>query len=504
MTQLIQETRLLRDDLNSGGSKVDAFLVPGPSSGIPEKRKGKNKKLNTTNLNLSGDKTYVKAFGSRVAHEDDNINRSCKKSAGRSELSLVNVGTKPVNIYGNTLTKTINDENRILKRSDIKNMSEEEIFDNFIEVDNKKEIEWSVPRNRKSIRKKKRLKSTPNKDSTQSDTNPEYDLSNDNYVNSKRNADYGVARKNNVSNIKSKPIGNFKDKVANLKRKVPRTSAISILSESADITYSEILRMARENISLSELNICDTKIKRSITGGILIEIPGEESDLKADMLLSRLRHLFKDTNGVKIRKPIKNSQLKLMGLDDSVSTSEICSILADIGKCSTDSISCSPVRFVRGGLGVAYVRCPIAAAVGILEATRINIGWTTVRVEPMDPKPLQCFRCLAVGHTFQRCPESKDRRNCCYRCGEFTHRASECRNRIKCPACVDRGLKDDHLAGTLACKPIPPRKTLIFNVNKDNDCTHLNTLPVIHTEERRSLVTVESSACEMETDNLNG
>ncbi|XP_067204792.1 uncharacterized protein [Linepithema humile] len=261
---------------------------------------------------------------------------------------------------------------------------------------------------------------------------------------------------------------------------------------------------AREKISLTELNIRDTKIKRSITGGILIEIPGEESDLKADMLLSRLTYLFKDTKGVRIRKPTKNSQLKLLGLDDSISLPEICNILSDIGKCSKDSISCSPIRFLRGGLGVAYVRCPIAAAVGILEAARISIGWTTVRVEPVDPKPLQCFRCLAVGHTYQRCPETKDRSTCCYRCGEFDHRASECRNRIKCPVCADRGLKDDHPAGALACKPIPPGKILASkeNVNKDTVSFHLNTLPELHTEERRPLNTAETSAAAaMDTEN---
>nr|XP_012218038.1 PREDICTED: uncharacterized protein LOC105669575 [Linepithema humile] len=187
-----------------------------------------------------------------------------------------------------------------------------------------------------------------------------------------------------------------KDKVSNLKRKVPRTSAISIFIEDPDITYAEVIGLAREKISLSDLNISDTKIKRSITGGVIIEIPGENSDLKADLLLNSLHCLFKDRRGVKFRKPIKTSQIKLLGLDDSITLIEISKILAEIGACSPSSISCSPIRFVRGGLGVSYARCPISASVRILEAARISIGWTTVRVEPVDPKPLQCFRCLAA------------------------------------------------------------------------------------------------------------
>nr|XP_012235911.1 PREDICTED: uncharacterized protein LOC105680057 [Linepithema humile] len=258
--------------------------------------------------------------------------------------------------------------------------------------------------------------------------------------------------------------------------------------------------MAREKISLSDLGINNTRIKRSITGGILIEIPGEDSDLKADMLLNHLQQIFKDISGVRLRKPTKNSQIKLTGIDDSITALEIRNILAEISKCSPDSISCSPVRFIRGGLGIAYVRCPIAAAVSILEAERINIGWTTIKVEPVDPKPLQCFKCLATGHTLQRCPEPKDRRACCYKCGETDHKASECGNRVKCPVCTDRGLRADHLAGTAACKPIPPGKPIDIKqyVNKNVESVSLltPTLPVIHTEGRRPQDTV-ASTCEM-------
>nr|XP_012230453.1 PREDICTED: uncharacterized protein LOC105676836 [Linepithema humile] len=387
-------------------------------------------------------------------------------------------------------------------------MSDEDILENFVEMNNK-EIEWSIPRNRKSNRKRRKtsMKSTPVKDSTQSDTNPEYDHNVKHTAgNLQRNVNNNDRHNNLVPNInRKKSINNsLKDKVMNLKKKVPRTSAISILIEDADLTYAEIIRLARDKISLSDLNIFDPKIKRSIAGGILIEIPGEDSDIKADLLLTSLHHVFKDMTGVRIRKPTRNSQIKLVGLDDSITKTEINNILAEIGKCSSESIYCSPIRFVRGGLGVAMARCPIAAAVNILEAGKINIGWTTVRVEPVDSRPLQCYKCLAIGHTLHRCPESKDRRACCYRCGEIGHRSSECRNAVSCPVCLDRGLRADHMAGTSACKPVPPGKTLIHKtyVNKDNVNVDLynNSLPVMPIEERRPLDTAEPPASEMDTE----
>ncbi|XP_067216855.1 uncharacterized protein [Linepithema humile] len=244
-------------------------------------------------------------------------------------------------------------------------------------------------------------------------------------------------------------------------------------------------KKAREKISLAELEIVDTRIKRAANGGVLIEIPGAESETKADKLCSRLRELFFDIKGVSLRRPMKRVQLRLSGLDDSISIQEIKNTIAKEGSCDILNVTCGTIRHVRGGLGVAFVQCPVAAAVRILERGRLVIGWSTIGVEALKARPLQCFRCLAVGHTVQRCPSTEVRRFNCYRCGQVDHKAAECKNKVTCPVCAERGLKADHLVGSVSCKPVPPiriasasnnKNVNVKNSNKENaqdNLTHL-------------------------------
>ncbi|XP_067216949.1 uncharacterized protein [Linepithema humile] len=229
----------------------------------------------------------------------------------------------------------------------------------------------------------------------------------------------GKQKKTPVNKSKGKnTYDTNKELLSNLKKRIPNTSAISILLDECEYSYSDILSKAREKISLSELGITDTRIKRAANRGVLIEIPGLESEIKADNLCSKMRELFFGVRGVSLRRPMKRVQLRLSGLDDSISTQEIKNMIAKEGSCDVLSVTCGMIRHIRGGMGVALAQCPITAAVKILERGRLVIGWSTVGVETLRARPLQCFRCLAVGHTVQRCPSTEDRRFNCYKCGQ--------------------------------------------------------------------------------------
>lgn len=122
------------------------------------------------------------------------------------------------------------------------------------------------------------------------------------------------------------------------------------------------------------------------------------------------------------------------------------------------NISCSKIRFLRENLGVAWIECPMKAALRIKEAGDISIGWFKIKVELLRPKPIQCFKCLAARHTFKRSSSEVDRRECCRKCGQKRHFAAWCKNSVNCPVCAKRELQTNHRAGGHNCPPVPQRR----------------------------------------------
>ena len=55
------------------------------------------------------------------------------------------------------------------------------------------------------------------------------------------------------------------------------------------------------------------RIRYTVAGGILIEVPGEESSAKADNLAAKL--IFPEDEGIKVPRPTKRSELRISGLD---------------------------------------------------------------------------------------------------------------------------------------------------------------------------------------------
>jgi len=53
-------------------------------------------------------------------------------------------------------------------------------------------------------------------------------------------------------------------------------------------SYADALKKARTEISLKEIGINTTKIRRATNGGIIIEIPGAENKEKANVLVQKL------------------------------------------------------------------------------------------------------------------------------------------------------------------------------------------------------------------------
>jgi len=243
-------------------------------------------------------------------------------------------------------------------------------------------------------------------------------------------------------------IGLLEVKVVNID-----TAAVALTCEEGGPTYAEALRKARERVSLADLNIERTRIRRAATGAMLIEIPGEGTKEKADELATRLKTALADLN-VRVTRPMRLAELKISGLDDSITKIDVAIALGEAGGTSWLQIKVGEIRRTQRGLGMMWARCPLEAAIKVAESGRLIVGWSSARVELLKRRPLQCYRCLAVGHVRTRCPGLVDRSVACHNCGRDGHKARECRSVARCPVCEERGLDAGHRAGAEGCRPV--------------------------------------------------
>jgi len=140
------------------------------------------------------------------------------------------------------------------------------------------------------------------------------------------------------------------------------------------------LRKAREKVSLADININKTRIRRAATGAMVIEIPGEDTKQKANELARRLTSALSDLN-VRVARPVRTAELRVSGLNDSISREDVALALGEIGGTSWLEIRTVEIRRNQRGMGVMWASCPLEAAIKVAEAGRVTVGWSSARME---------------------------------------------------------------------------------------------------------------------------
>lgn len=219
--------------------------------------------------------------------------------------------------------------------------------------------------------------------------------------------------------------------------KPPKHAAVTITARKEGFSYADAMREARAKISLVDLGITDTKVRRAINGGLLIEIEGEEGQAKADKLVAKLKEVLQES--ATVVSPRKYAEVRISGLDDSVTAEELIHVVARVGECAEEEVRTGPIRMARNGLGSAWARLPMGAAAKACVNGKIRIGWTVARIEVLGARPLQCHRCLHYGHVKYTCKSAIDREGACYNCGEMGHQARSCTAQPTCVVCKDMG-----------------------------------------------------------------
>lgn len=170
-----------------------------------------------------------------------------------------------------------------------------------------------------------------------------------------------------------------------IKRRPPRTAAVAIRGTEDGFSYAEALKTLRGKISLPELKIERSHIRKAASGGILIEIPGENRNKKAEELKNRIAGVLGEA--ARVTRPTVKGEIRIMGMDDSVVPEEVADVLAVLGKCDPEEIKVGTIRPMRNGMNMVWTQGPIEAMIGASKDGKIRIGWTSARIDLLKNRP---------------------------------------------------------------------------------------------------------------------
>ncbi|XP_045533791.1 uncharacterized protein LOC123720954 [Papilio machaon] len=244
------------------------------------------------------------------------------------------------------------------------------------------------------------------------------------------------------------------------KLKAPHSSAVVVtLTENAmkkGLTYSAVLKEAKEKLDLKEtIGVESVQFRRAVTGATIIRIPGATSAPKADILAQKLQEIYQNDD-IKVSRPEKMVDVKIEGLDDSITPEEVKEAIIKKGACTSDQVRAGQLRQNRSGLFDIWAQVPVTTAKRLVTG-RFLVGWVAAKVIIGRPRELRCYRCMQQGHTASRC-DAEDRSRLCYNCGQEGHKAASCPSQPNCILCTAAGKDAKHRLGSLNCSA--PRKTV--------------------------------------------
>jgi len=223
---------------------------------------------------------------------------------------------------------------------------------------------------------------------------------------------------------------------------------VCIKGNKEGFSYAEALRKARTSVSLADLQIGSPRIRKGVNGATIIEISGPDNNEKADKLVSKLQEVLEDAV---VTRPTIKGELRLVGLEESITKSEIEFAIADAGGCKIQEVLVGEIRPMRSGLNTVWLRCPLSAAIIVANKSKIPIGWSMIRVELLRARPTRCFRCWEIGHSKRECKSVSDYSDCCFRCGGKGHKIKLCQNPIRCVLCSKSKRESNHRMGSPQC-----------------------------------------------------
>ncbi|XP_025156089.1 uncharacterized protein LOC112588934 [Harpegnathos saltator] len=165
------------------------------------------------------------------------------------------------------------------------------------------------------------------------------------------------------------------------RRKVPSTAAVSITTE--DGKYKEVLAEVKKKINIDNMGITKIKTRQGAMGALILEIPGEDKDTKADLLAAKLRKVLEGK--ARVNRPRKLGEIRLRGFEVSTTEEEVADCIAKEGGCSTAEaeLQTGRIRTTAAGFRSLWARCPLMVAKKVAEEEQIPVGWTRMGWGPI-------------------------------------------------------------------------------------------------------------------------
>ncbi|XP_033360028.1 uncharacterized protein LOC117239809 [Bombus vosnesenskii] len=249
-----------------------------------------------------------------------------------------------------------------------------------------------------------------------------------------------------------------KKKGAEKKHSAKPTSGTITLTDKSGQSCAEILAAARNSVSLAEVGISTMRMRKTITGGVILEVPEDQERKKAAALAACLTRAL-DPNKVRVVTPFRAAEAGESMIDVSATKEEIRNPLTKESGCKPEDVRLGEIRPARNGLGSVWIRGPAGAVRKLAQAGKVAIGCSTARVEAIARKPLQCYRCLEIGHVRKSCTAKEDKGHLCFRYGKPGHQAKACTVASpKCLSCEALGAPSGQRMGGPACPPPPPEE----------------------------------------------
>ena len=184
-----------------------------------------------------------------------------------------------------------------------------------------------------------------------------------------------------------------------------------------------MMKRVAGSIDLPALGITVRTTRKTRTGGILLEVDGED---KATLLAEKVRAVVGDS--ARVRRPELRTPILLLGIPEWSDAADVATGLQHAGVPAAAFTSGHiTVRKNDGGRGdlVARFDLPYRDAITLAKAGPVMVGWTRCRVRLLEKSQPTCFRCQEKGHLAAEC-RGEARARCCHRCGVAGHLAKDC------------------------------------------------------------------------------
>ncbi|XP_041968043.1 uncharacterized protein LOC121725220 [Aricia agestis] len=133
-------------------------------------------------------------------------------------------------------------------------------------------------------------------------------------------------------------------------------------SPRTEAPWTTALETARRAVNIAEFDIPQVRFRRARTGGRLLTIAGEGAEKKADAFAARLRTVLPQE--VKVGRPAACAEMRIAGLDDSVTAAEIMEAVALEGECLAGDVR---PGHKAAECGAAEPNCSLCEAAGRVE-----------------------------------------------------------------------------------------------------------------------------------------